>query len=289
MCERRVSRRSTEPQRSALKTWQCDWHGLGENVKALHIVQGGIQNGDKAWIEKAAARHWSSRSWIAPKTAQPGDDVVIYVGGYGFFATATVKSAPAPRPDWHNRYGAALIAIELIEPAISLAAIRRRVRVLTWANYPRSITTPTARVADKIRNLIRSRRSSGPDLDVAALDGANIDELRAVAVLKARRSVTAKQRNALHRARSIAVARYVLLRSGGACEGCGIAAPFQKADGTPYLEPHHTLSLADDGPDHPRHVIALCPTCHRRAHYAKEAKAFNARLIRVARMLEGRR
>src|SRR5436309_7783552 len=105
-------------------------------MKKLHIVQGGIENSDKAWLEKAADRNLDSTMWTAPKNASLGDDVVIYIGGYGFFATATIKSSSRPRPGWRNRYGAALTAIKLIQPAISLGSIRGHVPTLTWAIYP---------------------------------------------------------------------------------------------------------------------------------------------------------
>lgn len=256
---------------------------------ALHIVQGGIENGDKAWIEKAAHNGLDTSSWVAPKHATPGDDVVMYVRGYGFFATATITSEPKPRDDWPNRYGAGLTAIELIEPAISLDAIIRHVPSLRWANYPRSITTPDSNVAVQIRKLIQNRRTTRtPDLDEASLLGANIDELRHVALLSVKPTAPAKERKVVYRARSIAIKLYVLRRANGICEGCGGSAPFLKADGTPYLEPHHTRQLADDGPDHPAHVIALCPNCHRRTHHAKDATAFNASLIKKLLKIEPR-
>ena len=252
-----------------------------------HIVQGGIDNGDKAWLEKASAQNRSARSWIAPKGVAIGDDVVIYIAGYGFFATARIESLPRPRDDWKNRYGAGLSSIKLICPAISLAAIQRRVPKLTWANYPRSITTPSRDIADQIRILIQERRRTGiPDLDDDALAAANIDELRKAALLRSRPFATQKQRKALYRARSRAIHLYVLKRASGRCEGCNALAPFSKSDGSAYLEPHHATRLSDDGPDHPANVIGLCPNCHRRAHYANDAKAFNARLIKRLRALE---
>jgi HNH endonuclease len=33
-----------------------------------------------------------------------------------------------------------------------------------------------------------------------------------------------------------------------------------------YLEPHHLRRVSNGGPDHPAHVISLCPNCHRRVH-----------------------
>ncbi len=102
----------------------------------FHIVQGGIDNGDKAWLERAARQNLSRRSWVVPKGVAIDDEVVIYVGGYGFFATARIKSRSGRRDDWPNRYGSALASIKLIQPAISLATIQRRIdRVAVIFSY----------------------------------------------------------------------------------------------------------------------------------------------------------
>jgi 5-methylcytosine-specific restriction protein A len=78
--------------------------------------------------------------------------------------------------------------------------------------------------------------------------------------------------------RSGDVRNYVLARAKGNCEGCGAAAPFFRPDGSPYLEPHHLRRLGDGGPDHPAHVIALCPNCHRRVHSGTDGDAYNTKL-----------
>ena len=60
----------------------------------------------------------------------------------------------------------------------------------------------------------------------------------------------------------------VLLRANGRCENCGGEAPFRrKSDGSPYLEVHHKKRLADGGEDTVENAIAVCPNCHRFAHY----------------------
>lgn len=60
-----------------------------------------------------------------------------------------------------------------------------------------------------------------------------------------------------------------LLRASGACEECKQAAPFhRRSDRTPYLEVHHRMPLAKGGEDTLENAIALCPNCHRKAHYA---------------------
>jgi hypothetical protein len=71
-------------------------------MAALHILQGGIQNGDRDWLIRAAKENLAAKTWIAPKSAEPGDDAVIYVGR-ALFATARVTRRASRRPDWTPR------------------------------------------------------------------------------------------------------------------------------------------------------------------------------------------
>jgi len=60
----------------------------------------------------------------------------------------------------------------------------------------------------------------------------------------------------------------VLIRAKGVCEKCKKPAPFRKAlDGTPYLEVHHQIRLADGGEDTVDNAVAVCPNCHRELHF----------------------
>jgi 5-methylcytosine-specific restriction protein A len=79
---------------------------------------------------------------------------------------------------------------------------------------------------------------------------------------------------------------YVLRRSDGACEGCEQPAPFITIAGHPYLEPHHTRRLSDGGPDEYHHVIALCPTCHRRVHHGADGSTYNEQLVSRLKTIE---
>ena len=83
--------------------------------------------------------------------------------------------------------------------------------------------------------------------------------------------------------RSRAVRRYARLRAEGLCEGCGQPVPFARPEGEPYLEVHHLRRLSDGGPDHPAHVAALCPNCHRRCHHSVDARSFNSEVARRVR------
>ncbi|MFZ6676055.1 HNH endonuclease [Undibacterium sp. Xuan67W] len=59
-----------------------------------------------------------------------------------------------------------------------------------------------------------------------------------------------------------------LFRSAGICEDCKKPAPFfRKTDGLPYLEVHHKQPLAQGGEDTLENTIAVCPNCHRKAHF----------------------
>ncbi len=256
-------------------------------MTALHLIQGGIENGDKDLVLRLARRRLDSPPWNLPKSARPGDEIVIYILRYGFFARATVRSDPAPRKGWYRRYAAPLTNISLIEPPISLGLIRARIPTLAWARYPRTVTTPSPADAARIRRLVRDRRRLGVrNLRAADLELANLQELRALALLSSRDRLSAHTARARYRIRSAAIREYVLRRAAGRCEACAARAPFLTADGAPYLEPHHITRVADGGPDHPAHVIALCPNCHRRAHHADDRRHFTQALRRKLRALE---
>ena len=92
----------------------------------LHILQGD-KTADRDSLIKAAKRNLTTPRWIAPKSARPGDQAVIYVDGM-FFATASITTDAARRPDWGpRRYGAGLASIKLVKPPIGLDTIRKRV------------------------------------------------------------------------------------------------------------------------------------------------------------------
>lgn len=114
---------------------------------------------------------------------------------------------------------------------------------------------------------------------------SKLDDLRQKALLTAPSQATMAERLVSIRMRSAAIKTYALTRANGVCEGCAAPAPFESKRG-PFLEVHHVDRLADGGPDHPSSVIALCPNCHRKAHYAKDAMGFNAVLKARIRSIE---
>ncbi|PKY10788.1 HNH endonuclease [Acidithiobacillus marinus] len=81
-------------------------------------------------------------------------------------------------------------------------------------------------------------------------------------------------------ARDPAVVAWVLAEAAGVCECCSNPAPFTREDGSPFLEVHHVLRLADGGEDTTNNAAALCPNCHRELHYGTEKRELAAKLRR---------
>lgn len=168
----------------------------------------------------------------------------------GEFICASYDYRQTPDTDGHEREA---IVFHLI-PALS--SIQQP--------HQRSIITPSEQQPDL--NLLRSQAYE------AASKGPTVSK-----------TLNAAKK---YRSRSKKVHSYVLARANGVCEGCNIPAPFLKIDGSPYLEPHHIIRLADEGPDHPSTVISLCPTCHKRVHFGKDGSEYNDRLSAIVSRLE---
>lgn len=124
------------------------------------------------------------------------------------------------------------------------------------------------------------------EVSVASLKQKSLAELRDIALTKIGEGSTPKRKQAIAYYRSEALKKYVRARAKGFCEGCGEKAPFSSKSG-PFLECHHLHRMADGGPDHPENVVALCPNCHRRVHYALDSIAFSSALKAVSLTVEG--
>ncbi|MFF2875083.1 HNH endonuclease [Gottfriedia sp. NPDC057991] len=109
----------------------------------------------------------------------------------------------------------------------------------------------------------------------------NLNELRNLAIQSEsnRELIDIKERKQIIRRRAAAIKKYALVRAKGKCESCEQIAPFYTAEDQPFLEVHHLLRLSDGGADHPENVAAICPNCHRRAHYSNDAVTFNNSII----------
>ena len=82
------------------------------------------------------------------------------------------------------------------------------------------------------------------------------------------------------------VKAWVLARAKGDCECCRSPSPFVTPDGTPFLEVNHLRTLADGGSNRPSNATALCPNCHRRMHYGKDAELIRATVFKYVDELQ---
>ncbi|HGE8303019.1 TPA: HNH endonuclease [Serratia marcescens] len=136
-----------------------------------------------------------------------------------------------------------------------------------------------------IFNLFRVSSAQDADHDLISSEvdqkEETLEQLRAKAIKSSEISGQRQQSDSKKSwfKRSEDVKKYVLKRANGICEACDQPAPFKKKNGEPYLEPHHTKRLADEGPDHPQWVGAICPTCHRRIHSGVDGKEVNKKLM----------
>lgn len=86
--------------------------------------------------------------------------------------------------------------------------------------------------------------------------------------------------------RDPAIRRAVVERSLGRCEFCGMLG-FSKDDGASYIEAHHVISLANQGPDSLDNVIALCPNHHREAHFGANREQLERALLEKLAHIRG--
>ncbi len=113
----------------------------------------------------------------------------------------------------------------------------------------------------------------------------SLKQLREIALISTPIHASTQEKIQSIKKRSTAIKLYAKKRANGICEGCNETAPFETKSG-PYLEVHHLTRLADGGADLPQNVIALCPTCHRKAHYSLNHLEFNSQLINKVATIE---
>lgn len=90
-----------------------------------------------------------------------------------------------------------------------------------------------------------------------------------------------------HFIRNNAVRSRVISRANGRCEYCGEPG-FVRDDGSRFIEAHHIIRLAKQGPDTMENVIGLCPNHHRQAHFGKDRESLEAELKAKLLQLRGK-
>lgn len=79
-------------------------------------------------------------------------------------------------------------------------------------------------------------------------------------------NISTREVRTTYRERNQFIAEHTKERANGICDLCGNEAPFNDKNGRPYLESHHVITLANNGPDAIYNTVAICPNCHRKVH-----------------------
>lgn len=121
---------------------------------------------------------------------------------------------------------------------------------------------------------------TGYQEDIVQPKTSSLEQLRekAYSAVKPVKEAKSRENRKIYYERNKDIKAYVLARAKGTCECCGQPAPFNKPDGTPYLETHHIGKLSDSGMDTPDRMAAITPNCHREIHYGLSGKEIDARL-----------
>lgn len=155
------------------------------------------------------------------------------------------------------------------DPRVRLRFIEDKVLVLRFVEEPEGLiayvqgeVTPANAVLGRIANISPMQ---------SAIDDLNDPPLGFTRPEKILRQTQGYRRDE-------AVRCHVIARARGRCEYCQ-KSEFLMPSGHTYLETHHIISLANQGPDTVQNVIALCASHHREAHYGNDSKQLEQAFI----------
>ncbi len=114
----------------------------------------------------------------------------------------------------------------------------------------------------------------------------SLDELRVIASGQSTKKPKEVKTTVTQISRDPYIAEYAKKRANGFCQLCGNKAPFNRADGEPYLESHHIKWLSEGGEDSIENTVALCPNCHKKMHIVKDQNDVNKLLEANAKFFE---
>ena len=164
----------------------------------------------------------------------------------------------------------------------TLSIERARDQAGGFGNSNVCMPTPTTgrRIRTRVTLLFRSARRQVFDRDELDDQADDLPPLTSAPRGVRRPSRSKREVNVV--GRDPEVQRWILQRADGRCELCREPAPFDKPNGSPFLEIHHVRRFADGGTDVPANAVALCPNCHREAHHGARSQAIAEQLRRHA-------
>ena len=225
-------------------------------------------------------------NWSCHSQTVDGNSVFVYVAGVGVLYEWRAMSNAKPGGRW--KYRCDVRFVRKFIPPITIQELRNSISKSDWK--PPHLNFRGNSSLEVPPDIAKHIRVLGSKMVLAQQDieknfAKQLKESFALSAKQRRRRLSSaprkpKQMEVVSTAyvRNPDVVAEVLLRAVGKCEACKLPAPFLRAsDGSPYLEVHHRIQLANGGDDTIENALALCPNCHREAHYGGKAAKFRVR------------
>ena len=216
--------------------------------------------------------------WTATRPDQGGRVVI------GWYKDATVFRKLRKHPNGrYYHFKAAQAICHLLEPSERDLPVKTAQQVEGGAG--RSVWYGESPYGLKLKNRVKAFIDQEFDRDQLELKAGRLVDNLDVPPKGSKRPLRTKKETEVW-GRNKEVHAYALQRANGTCQLCGKPAPFKKKrDNRPFLEVHHVKRLAKGGADVPSNTVALCPNCHRAAHYGAQ-RTIQKKLRRVLTQLE---
>ncbi|AWI76769.1 hypothetical protein CEW83_17360 [Parazoarcus communis] len=231
-------------------------------------------NGETCSIWIKSATHWPQ---MAEAVRFPWKKLAVSPDGVG--AVTVACEAAAERGATH------LLAIAGDENSGVLSVAR----LYTLPDVPPLVATQSAAINSvfyRAHSAALVLQAIAPEFAeaVAAANAAGIDilsrpRLGSTAIVE--KTVTRVRSGNVYR-RDPKVRAKVLQIAGGRCECCGDLGFLTEA-GERYLETHHVVGVSERGPDSSGNIVAVCPLCHRKAHYAADRIQIERKMLEAIR------
>lgn len=200
---------------------------------------------------EGACRTGGTVSWVVPKDSKIGDEVVILFNRSEFVARGEVQSSPSPIMHGQRHvYSADLGSLELLPKPVRLDVVEKRLPDWDWATYPRSFTTPSPSVAERLLEVLAVPNTQ--DRELAVQEGLG------------------REATSLRYPRSEPLRQEALRRARGTCEACGQDYSLALGGrGVCVLQVHHRHQRSLDKVPRlttSKDLAVLCANCHCIVH-----------------------
>ena len=127
--------------------------------------------------------------------------------------------------------------------------------------FPLKRVDPSIDIIVNIDDVLKSEQEK-----VKEVRKHSVEDIKEKAKTAENNKSSVKEVKTIYRDRNQYIAEFTKERANGVCDLCGKEAPFKDKNGKPYLESHHVVTLAENGPDAIYNTVAICPNCHRKIH-----------------------